>query len=101
MRKALPFALLLCAAPLAAQEQSAAAAPPAPASAQPAEPAPGAQPATEAPKPTLEVTREEWRQTFREQDAREERAQAGVGSRGWWYLVAAIAVGVIIAAIVL
>ena len=105
MRKALTLALLLCSSSsLAAQQQQEAAAPvpsPAPVEQPAPEPrrAPQPQPAREQKTPTLQVSNEEWRETFRAEE--EKNAEQPIGSRGWWYIVAAVAVGVIIAAVIL
>lgn len=57
------------------------------------------QPAQESRTPTVHVSRAEVRQRVQ---ANEERlANAQVTSTNWWWLVAAIAIGVIVAAIVL
>lgn len=85
-------ALLLCAAPARAQQ----------AAAQP-EPAPAAQ-ATEQPAPksvALYPTTDEVRQQVQANEQRLGHQQAPLGSKDWWYLVAAIAIGVIIAAVLL
>ena len=94
MRKVLipVAALLLCAAPARAQQAIA-----------PTEPAPAAQaeeqqaPKTAALYPT---TDEVWQQV-QANETRLGHQQAPIGNRDWWYLVAAIAVGVIIAAVLL
>lgn len=102
MRKALTLALLLCSSsPLLSQQQEAVAPTPAPAPVeQPApEPRPAPQPAREEKAPTLQVSNEEWRETFRDEEKKS--AEQPIGSRGWWYIVAAVAVGVIIAAVIL
>ena len=94
MRKMLitAAALLLCAAPAAAQQ--AAVAP------EPAQPAQAAGP--QAPRaPALFPTTDEVRQQVRANESRLGREQAPIGNRDWWYLVAAIAIGVIIAAVLL
>lgn len=76
----------------------------APATAQQAVEAPGPQqntqqPAAETRTPTVHVTRAEVKQAVQANEERLNRAQ--VTSTNWWWLVAAIAVGVIVAAIVL
>jgi len=87
-------ALLLCAAPARAQQ--------AVAQTDPA-PAPAAQvEETQAPKTVaLYPTTDEVRQQVKANETRLGHQQASIGNRDWWYLVAAIAVGVIIAALVL
>ncbi|MFL5542634.1 MAG: hypothetical protein ACJ8J0_26860, partial [Longimicrobiaceae bacterium] len=85
-------ALLLCAAPLRAQQ----------AATQP-EPAPAAQ-AEEQPAPksvALYPTSDEVRQQVRANEQRLGHQNAPLGSKDWWYLVAAIAIGVIIVAVLL
>ena len=84
-------ALVLCAAPLRAQQ----------AATQP-EPAPAAQAEEQpTPKAALYPTTDEVRQQVRANEARLGPQQAPLGSKDWWYLVAAIAIGVIIAAVLL
>ena len=93
MRKVLipVAALLLCAAPAVAQQSVAQ-----------AEPAPAAQAEQAAPKtPALYPTTDEVRQQVRAIEERLAEQKAPIGNRDWWYLVAAIAVGVIIAALLL
>ena len=94
MRKVLipVAALLLCAAPARAQQavdQTA--------------PAPAAQAEEQqAPKTAaLYPTTDEVRQQVKANETRLGHQQAPIGNRDWWYLVAAIAVGVIIAALLL
>jgi hypothetical protein len=94
MRKVLipVAALLLCAAPARAQQ-----------AAVQAEPTPAAQ-AVEQPAartPALYPTTDEVRQQVRANESRLAQEKAPIGNRDWWYLVAAIAVGVIIAALLL
>jgi hypothetical protein len=93
MRKVLytAAALLLCAAPLRAQQALAHtdAAPVAAATEQQA-----------ARTPSLYPTTDEVRRQVSAAEAARHDA-APLGSRDWWYLVAAIAVGVIIAAVLL
>lgn len=94
MRKVLitAAALLLCAAPVRAQQ----------ALATTVDPAPAAQ-ADEQQAPrtaSLYPTTDEVRRQVSTVEARR-NATSPMGSRDWWYLVAAIAVGVIIAAILL
>jgi surface antigen len=82
-------ALLLAASPAAAQQ----------AAQMPAAQQSAVQPAQETRAPTVHLTRAEVRQAV---EANEERlAHAQPGSPNWWWLVAAIAVGIIVAAIVL
>jgi hypothetical protein len=95
MRKLLVSAgaLLLCAAPLRAQQaitptETPVAAAPAEAVAPP-------------PAAALNPTPEHVKQLVREQEQRHNGGQAPIGSKDWWYLVAAIAIGVIIAAVLL
>ena len=96
MRKMLiaAAALVLCAAPAAAQQ--AAVAP------EPATPAPAQADVQPAPRaPALYPTTDEVRQQVRANEQRLGHDQSPVGTKDWWYLVAAIAVGVIIAAVLL
>ena len=98
MRKLL-FALsacVLCAAPLRAQSAQSLAPAPAPQAAEAAAPEP-----REAPKPSLYPTTDEVRQQVTK--AERERAQANKAaiSNDFLYLVAAIIVGVVIAALIL
>jgi len=94
MRKVLipVAALLLSAAPAVAQQ----------AATQP-EPTPAAQAEEQAaPKtPALYPSTDEVRQQVRANESRLAQENAPIGNRDWWYLVAAIAVGVIIAALLL
>jgi hypothetical protein len=93
MRKVLipVAALLLCAAPARAQQ----------ATVQP-EPTPAAQAEQPAAKaPALYPTSDEVRQQVQANESRLGHQKAPIGNRDWWYLVAAIAVGVIIAALLL
>ena len=91
-------ALVLCAAPAAAQ-QSAAVTP------EPAAVAPATAVQAEkqqAPRaPALYPTTDEVRQQVRANESRLAQEKAPIGNRDWWYLVAAIAVGVIVALILL
>lgn len=93
MKKSLVLAasLMLAASPAAAQ-QSVSDAPvvTAPAAVTAAAPAASAQ---------LFPTRDEVR--LRVAEAESKRAQAPIGSQGWWYTVAAVALGVIIALLLL
>jgi len=85
-------ALLLCAAPAAAQQ----------AATQP-EPAPAPR-VEEQPAPksaALYPTSEEVRQQVRANEERLGQQAPPIGNKDWWYLVAAVAIGVIIAALVL
>jgi curli biogenesis system outer membrane secretion channel CsgG len=94
MRKVLipVAALLLCAAPAAAQQVAAAP--------EPAAPAQAAE--QQAPRtPALYPTTDEVRQQVRANEQRLGHQQAPIGTKDWWYLVAAIAIGVIIAAVLL
>jgi len=96
MRKMLiaAAALMLCAAPAAAQQAAVAPEPATPAAAQANE--------QQAPRaPALYPTTDEVRQQVRANEQRLGHDQAPVGTKDWWYLVAAIAVGVIIAAVLL
>jgi uncharacterized lipoprotein YajG len=91
MRKVLytAAALLLCAAPVRAQQAMAS-----------SQPAPAAEARQAARTPSLYPTTDEVRRQVAKHEA-ERNATAPLGSRDWWYLVAAVAVGVIIAAILL
>jgi hypothetical protein len=86
-------ALLLAASPAVAQQAAPVQAP------QPAQQTAVQQPAQETRTPTVHVTRAEVRQAVQANEER--RANAQVTSTNWWWLVAAIAVGVIVAAVVL
>ena len=102
MRKVLILAaaLVLCAGQALAQQQADAAAVASPVAAVQAAPAPQVgQPEQQKPVPSIYVSTEEVRRQVRAAEA--QRAEAQVGSRDWWYLVAAIAVGVIVALILL
>ena len=94
MRKVLipVAALLLCAAPAKAQQ-----------TAVQADPAPAAQAVEQsaARTPALYPTTDEVRQQVRANESRLAQEKAPIGNKDWWYLVAAIAVGVIIAALLL
>ena len=96
MRKLL-FALsacVLCAAPLRAQSAtSLASAPTSPAAEAPA--------VAEAPKPSLYPTTDEVRQQVVKAERERAQGEKVVPSQDWLYLVAAIIVGVVIAALVL
>lgn len=93
MRKVLiaAAALTLCAAPAKAQQALAAA---------DAAPAAAVQ-APQAAAPALFPTTDQVKQDVRTTETRNGHARAPLGSRDWWYVVAAVAVGVIIAAILL
>lgn len=98
MRKLL-FALsacVLCAAPLRAQSATLASAP-----ASPAAEAPAAVETREAPKPSLYPTTDEVRQQVVKAERERAQGERVVPSQSWLYLVAAIVVGVVIAALVL
>jgi hypothetical protein len=93
MRKVLipVAALLLCAAPVTAQQAVA-----------PTEPAPAQAEEQKEPKTAaLYPTTDEVRQQVRANESRLAEEKAPIGNRDWWYLVAAIAIGVIIAALLL
>lgn len=83
---ALAAALVLAATPAAAQQGA------------PAQPV-AQQAAMQPGMPSLFVSQDEIRQKVAANEAALNGAQ--VGSQSWWYLVAAIAVGVIIAALLL
>ena len=86
-------ALLLCAAPAAAQQAIAPA--PEPAAARPV---PAQAEKQQAPRaPALYPTTDEVRQQVRANEQRLGHQQAPIGNKDWWYLVAAIAIGVIVA----
>lgn len=93
MKKALVLAaaLTLAAAPAVAQE----------AAQSPSGDAPTVQSAlaTPAAAPTIWVSQEEIRQRVAAAEAERENAQ--IGSSQWWYMVAAIALGVLIALLIL
>jgi len=102
MRKVLILAaaLALSAGPALAQQQQSIAQPEQQAAVVAEKPAPAAQQAEAPAKPTLYVSNDEIRrQVQAAEEARADKKQ--IGSQSWWYLVAAIAVGVIIAALVL
>jgi hypothetical protein len=94
MRKVLytAAALLLCAAPVRAQQAMA--------SSQAAPATQAAQASQPARTPSLYPSTDEVRRQVAKHEA-ERNATAPLGSKDWWYLVAAVAVGVIIAAIIL
>ena len=81
-------ALVLAATPAAAQQSAAA-------QAQPAQQQSAVQPAA----PSIWVTRDEIRQRVAANEAALNEAQPG--NQNWWWMVAAVAIGVIIAALVL
>jgi uncharacterized lipoprotein YajG len=85
---ALAAALVLAATPAAAQQSASA----------PAQPA-AQQAAVQPGMPSIFVSQDEIRQKVAANEAA--LGQAQVGSQSWWWLVAAVAVGVIIAALVL
>ncbi len=93
----LAAALLLAAAPAAAQQSVSDAAPTVSA------PVAAVQAAATAPAPAADAqlfpTRDEVRQRVAVAEAK--RAQAPMGSSDWWYTVAAVALGVIIALLLL
>jgi hypothetical protein len=93
MRKVLiaAGALLFCATPAAAQEKLAQA---------DQQPAPVRE-AAAAPEPAFFPTTDQVKQDVRANEDRIGQEQAQIGSKSWWYLVAAVAVGVVIAAVVL
>lgn len=106
MRRSLVLAALLLAAPLGAQEPAGADQPdPAPA-AQSVQAAPAAAPApasdqpeaAEPRRPSLHVSAEQIDAQL-QADARESDRQQ-IGSQSFWYLVAAIALGVLIAIVI-
>jgi hypothetical protein len=80
-------ALVMVATPATAQQS------------QPGNAAPARQEAAPVRAPSLYVCPDEVRERVRASEAALAEAQAG--SQSWWYLVAAIAVGVLIAALVL
>jgi uncharacterized lipoprotein YajG len=86
----LAAAALLSAVPAAAQQSMDA----------PAETAPSTSaPAAQAVAPSLLVTQDEIRQRVAAAEAQREGAQ--IGSNNFWYMVAAIALGIIIASLLL
>ena len=96
MRKLL-FALsacVLCAAPLKAQSALAAAPAPQPTEAVAPEP-------KEAPKPSLYPSTDEVRQQVVRAERQRVQGEKVVPSQDWLYLIAAIVVGVVIAAVIL
>jgi curli biogenesis system outer membrane secretion channel CsgG len=95
MRKVLVLAaaLTLCSVPAAAQQQSLQ---PAPAAA----PAAQSAPAEHVPTPSLYVSREQIDARLRQVEAAKNGESEQIGSQSWWYLVLAIAVGVLIAVII-
>lgn len=90
MRKALLLAaaLVLCSAPARAQQSQALQAP---------TPTPATQVAEKPVAPSLHVSREQIDERVRQMEAERAGKNEQMGSRGWWYTVAAVAVGVIIA----
>ncbi len=95
MRKVLVLAaaLTLCSVPAAAQQQSLQ---PAPAAAPVAQSAP----AEHVPAPSLYVSREQIDARLRQVEAAKNGDSEQIGSQSWWYLVLAIAVGVLIAVVI-
>jgi hypothetical protein len=93
MRKMLiaAAALLVCASPAAAQQLRAS---------QDAAPLAAAETREPKAEPSLYPTTDQVKADVRTNEERLGRREP-VGSKSWWYLVAAIAVGVIIAAVVL
>jgi hypothetical protein len=59
------------------------------------------QQAASAPEPSLYPSTDQVRADVQANEQRLGHDQAPLGSKDWWYLVAAIAIGVIIAAVVL
>ncbi|HET7230234.1 MAG TPA: hypothetical protein VFJ16_09540 [Longimicrobium sp.] len=55
----------------------------------------------DTPEPSLYPSTEQVKAEVSKNEHRLGRDQAPIGSKDWWYLVAAIAIGVIIAAVVL
>ncbi|HEX9936771.1 MAG TPA: hypothetical protein VGB15_06600 [Longimicrobium sp.] len=94
MRKVLiaAGALLFCATPAAAQQETVA---PADQKAAPA------REAAAAPEPAFFPTTDQVKEDVRQNEDRIGQEQAQIGSKSWWYLVAAVAIGVIVAAVVL
>lgn len=94
MRKVLiaAGALLFCATPAAAQQETLA---------QADQKAVPVREAAAAPEPTFFPTTDQVKEDVRQNEDRIGQEQAQVGSKSWWYLVAAVAIGVIIAAVVL
>ncbi|HYW08722.1 MAG TPA: hypothetical protein VE913_17300 [Longimicrobium sp.] len=86
-----------CVAPAAAQQVEKS--PFAPSAATVSVPAAPAETAPAERAPSLQVSAEQIDETIRADKARGE--QAPMGSRGWWTTVAAVVVGVVIAAILL
>ena len=94
MRKLLVLfgALALCATPAAAQSGGPSA---------PVEPAAKVERAAPAPTPALIPSTDEVKQQVRASEETRQSRSSTMGQRDWLYLVAAIAVGIIIAAVVL
>ena len=103
MRKVLILAaaLVLCAGPALAQQQADAAATPAQVAVKAAQAPQADAPAQSVPQPSLFLTTEQIRQQVQAAEAEREGRDAQVGSASWWYLIAAIAIGIIIAALLL
>jgi hypothetical protein len=97
-RLLLVLALSLAAAPLCSQEQQTAPQPADAAAVVAAPEAPAAE-VKEPVRPSLRVTPEQIDAQLRQDAPAAERTQ--VGSKSWWYLVAAIAVGTIVALLLL
>jgi hypothetical protein len=95
MRKVLipVAALVLCAAPVRAQQALTDAQ-------QPATPA-AAETPQPAHAPALYPTTDQVKADVRANEHRLHRDASPIGSKDWWYVVAAVAVGVIIAAVLL
>jgi hypothetical protein len=99
MRKLL-FALsacVLCAAPLRAQSATSLAPAPTPQATE----APVAAEVREAPRPSLYPTTDEVRQQVVKAERERAQGEKVVPSQDWLYLIAAIVVGVVIAALIL
>lgn len=105
MRKSIATAaaVLACAAPLAAQEAPDAIGAASPTAAEaPAIPVrPEVQVPERAAQPVLPSAADRWQDARAAEDADRDAAAQQIGSRNWIYLAAAVAVGVIVAAIIL
>jgi hypothetical protein len=86
-------ALVLCAAPARAQQALT--------DAQQAAPAAPSQAAEPARAPALYPTTDQVKADVKANEHRLHRDASSIGSKDWWYVVAAVAVGVIIAAVLL